>query len=57
MISDVNLKLKKGFEVSEGPFVKGVEGVLQSLNVWQHQQYHCEAFIGSHVHKVNIAGK
>ena len=57
MISDVNLKLKKGFAVSEGPFVKGVEGVLQSLNVWQRQQYHGEAFIGNHVHKVNIAGK
>ena len=33
MIADVNLKLEKGFSVSEGPFVKGVEAALQSLNV------------------------
>ena len=48
MIADVNLKLEKGFAVSEGPFVKGV--ALQSLNV-QRQQYHGGAFIGNHVHK------
>ena len=51
-ISDVmNLKLEKGFAVSEGPFLKGVEAVFQSLNV-QRQQYHRGAFIGNHVHKV-----
>ena len=44
MIADVNLKLEKGFAVSEGPFVKGVEAALQSLNV-QRQQYHGGAFI------------
>ena len=32
-ISDVNKKLQKGFAVSEGPFVNGVETALQSLNV------------------------
>ena len=47
----MNLKLEKAFAVSEGPFVKGVEAVLQSLNV-QRQQYHGGAFIGNHVHKV-----
>ena len=35
--SYVNKKLQKGFAVSEGPFLKGVETALQSLNV-QHQQ-------------------
>ena len=48
MISDVNLKLEKGFAVSEGPFVKEVEAALQSLIV-QRQQYHGGAF--NHVHK------
>jgi len=52
----VNVKLKKGFAVSEGPFVIGVEAVLQSLNV-QRQQYHGGAFIGNHVHKVLQVGK
>ncbi|KAL5463272.1 hypothetical protein EMCRGX_G032158 [Ephydatia muelleri] len=33
------------------PFVKGVEAVLQSLNV-KRQQYHGGAYIGNHVHKV-----
>ena len=55
MIADVNLKLEKGFAVSEGPFVKGVEAALQSLNV-QRQQYHGGAFIGNHVHK-SLQGK
>ena len=32
-MSDVNKKLQKGFAVSEGPFVKGVETALQILNV------------------------
>ena len=36
--------------MSEGPFVKGVEAALQSLNV-QRQQYNGGAFIGNHVHK------
>ena len=31
--------------------MKGVEAVLQSLNV-KRQQYHGGALIGSHVHKV-----
>lgn len=48
MIADVNLKLEKGFAVSEGPFVKGVEAALSSV---QRQQYHGGAFIGNHVHK------
>ena len=48
----MNLKLEKGFAVSEGPLVKGVEAVLHSLNV-QRQQCHGGAFIGgNHVHKV-----
>ena len=34
----------------EGPFVKGVEAALQSLNV-QRQQYIGSAFIGNLVHK------
>ena len=50
MIADVNLKLEKGFAVSEVPFVKGVEAALESLHV-QRQQYHGSAFIGNHVHK------
>ena len=31
MISDVNLKLQKGYAVSEGPFVKRVETALCSF--------------------------
>ncbi|KAL5496438.1 hypothetical protein EMCRGX_G012721 [Ephydatia muelleri] len=50
-ISDVHKKLNKGFAVSEGPFVKGVETALQSLNV-QRQQYHGGAFVGNHVNKM-----
>ena len=50
-ISDVNKKLQKGFAVSEGPFVNGVETALQSLNV-QRQQYHGGAFFGNHVNKM-----
>ena len=34
----MNRKLEMEFAVSEGPFVKGVEAVLQSLNV-QRQRY------------------
>ena len=37
--------------MSEGPFVKGVETALQSLNV-QRQQYHGGAFVGNHVNKM-----
>ena len=37
-------------KVSEGPFVKGMEAALQSLNV-QYQQYNGGAVIGNHVHK------
>ena len=46
-----NLRLQKGFEVIEGPFVKVVETALASLNV-QCQQYHSGEFIGNHVNKL-----
>ena len=50
-IAELNVKLDKGFAVADGPFVRGVEAVLQSLNV-QRQQYHGGAFVGNHVHKL-----
>ena len=45
------MKLQKGFAVSDGPFVKGVETALESLNV-HCQQYHNGVFIGNHVQKL-----
>ena len=39
--------------MSEGPFVKGVETALQSLNV-QRQQYHGGAFVGNHACKQDV---
>ena len=34
---------KKGFPMSDGPFVKGLDLAMQ--------QYHSGAFVGNHVHK------
>ena len=42
--------MKKGFNETEGPFVKRLDSALQEIRV-QRQQYFGGAFIGNHVHK------
>ena len=41
---------EKGFPMSDGPFVKGLDLAMQSFHLHQ-QQYHSGAFAGNHVHK------
>ena len=40
----------KGFPMSDGPFVQGLDLALQSFHV-HRQQYHSGAFVGNHAHK------
>ena len=42
--------VEKGFPMSDGPFVKGLDLALQSFHVYR-QQYHSGTFVGNHVHK------
>ena len=48
-ICDVmNRKLEMGFALSKGPFVKGVEAVLQSLKCTTPEVYHGAGCINGH---------
>ena len=40
----------KGFEMSEGPFVRSLDKALGAMNV-HRQAYYGGTFIGNHVHK------
>ena len=44
-------KLKKRFNIKDGPFYSTLESSLQQLNV-QHQAYQGGTFVGNHVHKL-----
>ena len=42
--------IKKGFSLTDGPFVKGLDNALKSFNV-HRQQYYGGLFVGNHIHK------
>ena len=49
-VKELTAMLEKGFLLTGGPFVKGLDLALQSFHV-HRQQYHSGAFVGNHVHK------
>ena len=54
-LSKLEAELGKGFAKHDGPFVRGLDEVLDSFNV-QRQAYYSGTFVGNHVHatlKVN----
>ena len=42
--------VEKGFDKSEGPFVKALDAALASFNV-ERQAYYSGTFVGNHVHR------
>ena len=53
-ITNMEKVLQKGFEKSEGPFVKALDSALSSFNV-ERQAYYSGTFVGNHVHlKVSL---
>ena len=59
LISDLQAIIQKGFQRSDGPFVRALDTALASFNVEQ-QAYYSGTFVGNHVHKclqVRISSK
>ena len=46
-----DLSIKKGFKVSDGPYVKSLSQSLTSLNI-ERQAYQGGTFVGNHVNKL-----
>ena len=40
----------KGFSLSDGPFIKGLDNALKTFNV-HREQYYGGIFVGNHIHK------
>lgn len=49
-ISDLEKVTNKGFDKSEGPFVKALDAALASFHV-ERQAYYSGTFVGNHVHR------
>ena len=53
MIKSLEGVIKKGFTMSDGPFVKGLDNALKTFNV-HRQQYYGGIFVGNHILQVHI---
>ena len=49
-MKSLEAKVKKGFSLTDGPFVKGLDNSLKTFNV-HRQQYYGGIFVGNHIHK------
>lgn len=50
-IEELELVVREKFNTKEDPFIKGLDKLLQRLNV-QKQAYQGGTFVGYHVHKL-----
>lgn len=49
-MSSLDVSTGKGFEKSDGPFVKALDKALASFNV-ERQAYYSGTFVGNHIHR------
>ena len=42
--------MEKGFRLTDGPFVKGLDNALKSFGV-HREQYYGGIFVGNHIHR------